>query len=365
MARLNCFTSLLIAALCVTQANAQSVVSAVHTDFDGYWFSQNGALNPSLPNDHNMLLAFTIGGTTYSTGVDDTTLDTEGVTYSAGNWNAITVPSLPNTPAPFYTIMLGAAVDGDNSGAGTFTAPADSLAVAAYLIDGTQGLDFGTGVANIPSGAFDFEVSSILSDAISDGTPDLLFTQMADFGDNDSIVFLDDADNIVGTKEPIAWSGVSRVGKWETDYFAMDGSNTATNLTKSMRLIAMDFSDLGINATNAADVAKIRVVWGGESDPAFLAYNTDSFFGCEEFTFSGVSIVAPASGAGVADGAVSPSITGGSEPYSLAFILQGDTVPASGWSALAPGKYWVRALDSNDCTSTNSVQVFLPHSKCQ
>lgn len=344
---------------------SQEPVTAVHTDFGGYWYSASGAENATLPNDHSLLLGFQVGATTYSTGVDDTELDDQGVTYTAGDWNAIAVSQLPLVGGTNYSIMLGAAIDGDASGAGSFTAPADSLAVASYLIDGTRGLDFGTGVANIPAGEFDFTVTSLVEGAINDGTPDLLFTQMAEPLGADSIVFLDDTDTPIGMKVGISWSGVSQIGQWETDYFRMDGSSLATNATKPIRAVAMDFDDLGITAGNAGDVAKIRIYWVGNSDPAFLAFNGDSFAGCDEFSFSGVNVVAPASGAGVADGVVDATISGGTTPYGLAFILQGDTIPSTNWNAIEPGKYWVKAVDANDCVSTNSVQLFLPHSKCQ
>lgn len=346
-------------------AFAQTPVTAVHTDFGGYWYSENGSINAVHPNDHNLMLGFAAGGTTYSTGVDDSELDNQGVTYTAGDWNAITVPHLPTSVVPYYSIMLGAAIDGNASGVGTITAPADSTEVAAFLIDGTRGLDFGTGIANVVTGDFDFTVSSPVEDAINDGTPDLLFTQMAEPLGADSICFLDSDDNLVGTKTGIGWTGVGAMGRWDTDYFAMDGSDRAMNQSKPIRAVTMDFHDLGITAANAGDVVKIRIFWSGDSDPAFLAYNGDSFAGCDEFTFSGVSVVAPASGAATADGVIDASISGGTTPYGLAFLLQGDTVPSSGWNALPSGKYWVKAVDANDCMSSNSFQLFLPHSKCQ
>lgn len=344
---------------------AQTAVTAVHTDFDGYWFSEIGAISATQPDDHNLMLAFKAGETTYSTGVDDSELTTQGVTFTAGDWNAITVPHLPTTSGAYYRIMLGAAIDGDASGAGSITAPADSTAVAAYLTDGTRGLDFGTGIANVLTGDFDFTVSSLVDDAINDGTPDLLFTQMAEPVGADSICFLDSDGNLVGTKTGISWTGVGSMGRWDTDYYSMDGSDGAMNQIKPIRAVSMDFHDLGITAANAGEVEEIRVFWSGSSDPAFLAYNGDSFAGCDEFTFSGVSVVTPASGAAIADGVIDATISGGTTPYGLAFTLQGDTVSSTGWNAVAPGKYLVKAVDANDCVSTNAMPLFLPHSKCQ
>lgn len=348
---------------------AQQAVTAVYTDFEGVWYSANGAQNATQPNDHHHLLAFTVGGTTYSTGVNDAALDGEEMAYTATQFTAVSILGLSTTPANDYYVMLGSAIDGDELAAGAFTAPASEAEVAAYLTDGTRGLDFGTGIANIPTGNFDFDIDAVDPSAIGDGVPDLLFTQMADPAALvDSIMFLDGSGNLVASKVGIPWSLSGAVGKWRSDYYTMDGNAELLNAEKRIRLVSMDFEDLNVTSGNAGSIAKIRIVWSGASDPAFVAYNEASFSEppatCEGFTFSGVQVTA-ASGAASADGTFIPSISGGTSPYRLALVLHGDTLSSSEWSTVRSGNYWLRAVDANDCVSSNAFTIDLPFRKCE
>lgn len=346
-------------------SSAQNQVTEIHTDFGGYWTSSTSAVNPSLPNELNQLLAFSVSGTTYSTGVNDSELDTQGVTYTAAEWSALEIPALSVSEPPPYAIIIGAAIDGNATGAGSFTAPANGDSVAAYLMDGALGLALGTGVANIPAANIDVTTGAPATDAVGDGVPDLLFVQTASPTDNDSIVLLDVNDNEVGTRTAIDWSTISVTGQWDADFYGVNGTLLGANQTLDIRMAAFDLSDLGITTSNVGSAAKVRYIISGTSDPAFLAFNNASFPGCDNFTFTGVSAASPASGAAIADGAIDAVISGGTEPFALIFTLAGDTIYSSGWNAIASGKHWVKAIDSNDCVSSNSLQVFLPHMKCQ
>ena len=348
---------------------AQQAVTAVYTDFGGVWYSANGAQNATQPNDHHHLLAFTVGGTTYSTGVSDATLDGEEMSYTATQFTAVTVPGLSTTPANDYYVMLGSAIDGDELAAGAFTAPESEAEVAAYLTDGTRGLDFGTGIANIPAGSFDFTIDAVDPSAIGDGVPDLLFTQMADPAASvDSVMFLDGSGNLVASRVGISWLLSGPVGKWRSDYYTMDGTAEVLNAEKRIRLVSMDFQDLNVTSGNAGSIEKIRIVWSGASDPAFIAYNDASFTApestCEGFTFSGVQAVA-ASAAASEDGTLIPVISGGTSPYRLALVMHGDTLSSSEWNTIPSGNYWLRAVDANDCVSSSAFTINLPYRKCE
>jgi|GEM_PF-6945268 len=347
--------------------SAQTAVTAVHTDFGGYWTSGLGSLSATLPNDHHHLLAFEMGGTTYSTGVSDSTLDANAVTYTAANFQALNITELPSTGGASYLVFQGAVIDGDGSGAGAFTAPADSSEIAGYLTDGANGMDFGTGVANIPTDVYEFSVSNLQSSAINDNVPDILVTQMAEISaSKDSICFLDGDGLLVGAKVAITWASVGQVGTWSADFWTMDGSSHSTNASKPIRAAGLDFNDLSLTAGNIDGVETIRIEWSGSSDPAFFALNAESFGApCEDLAFSSLSLVSAASSPSSTDGIVSPSIASGNEPYSLVSIFTGDTLTSSQWDMVPSGRYTFKALDSADCLSTNSFTVAIPYRSCQ
>jgi len=74
-------------------------------------------------------------------------------------------------------LALGQLYDGVDNGASN-PAPVNSLAL--YLTDGPNGLNLGTGIANLPKGDLTFRVTNINPAAIGDGIPDILVTQIAD-----------------------------------------------------------------------------------------------------------------------------------------------------------------------------------------
>lgn len=347
------------------QVTAQSAASAVFSDFGGYWTSSSSSISATEPNNRHHLIGFTMDGVTYSTGVSDSTLDAQTVTYTAAEFSAVVVPTLPLTGSGFYQVMQGAAIDGDGAGIGSFTTPATEAGVASYLTDGTRGLDLGTGIANIPNGSFNFALPIIDSTAINDGAPDVLFTQMGvpSLSTADSIVFVNVSGVAVGDTVAVDWNGIASVGNWEADFWKVtDGSNAGANLSKSIRVIGYDLQAFSITAANAADVFGIKIIWNGASDPAFVALNDAAFRGCsDDFTFSSI-LPLPASGAATPDGGVNPTISGGTSPYGL--IVGGDTLASTSWNSLRSGTYLVQALDAHDCASDTTLRVVVPYSKC-
>lgn len=341
---------------------AGQAVTEVFTDYNGFWQSSSA----TLPDDHHMMIGFTYGGVTYSTGVDDQALTDNGVTFTEGSFEALNILKLSTTPVGQYRIFQGAAVDGDAAGEGTFTAPADSSEVAAYLTDGDQGLDFGTGLANVAGGPTRVDVSNLQSSAINDGKPDLLWTQMAQpNATNDTLVFLDESGQRVGDSLVVDWAGIASVGDWTADFFDLDGSWVSGPDSKPIRVLAVDFHDLALTAGVIGDVTTIEILWGGSSDPAFIALNSESFgVPCDQLTFSGLQLVSAASSPATADATISPTISNGNEPYSLISILTGDTLSSSEWSTILPGRYVMKALDNSDCTSSNSFTISIPNRAC-
>lgn len=343
---------------------AQTPATEVYSDFGGFWSSSAASISATQPNNHHHLTAFTVGGTTYSTGVDDASLDDNAVTYTPGNFRAITIDSIAIAGAPAsFRIIQGGAIDGDAAVGQNITAPADGAAVAAYLTDGTNGLDLGTGLSNVPSGTYNMRVTPPDTLKIGDGIPDFLFTQAGVVpAVVDSIYLVDDQGDLVGTKVAIDWSATTSVGQWSADYANLDGTTAGTSpYVRDLYIVTIEMQEMGLSAANYADVWNIRVVYSGESDPTFMSYNADSFLGCASLALSSVTTT-PASAAASTDGSLIPSITGGINPYGL--VINGDTLTtASSWENIASGKYMVQAIDSEDCT-TLPIMVNIPYSKC-
>jgi Secretion system C-terminal sorting domain len=255
-------------------AKAQAVTEVI-TDYNGYWKSTSSIQNPIKPdNDHN-LLAFKYNGITYSTGVNDASLTAHAQSFAAGNFRSLPMQTMTGVANSNTKIGLGAMKDGVNNGAGA--APSRSL--AQYLDDGPNGLNLGTGIANLPSGSLFLSVGSILTTNIGDNIPDMLITQIADpSGSYDRYEFTDINGNRVGNYVDIVLTSITPVGKWVADFYEATGSailsSGYTQTQRDIRLWAADFSSFGINASNVGQIAYFKITLSGTSDLAFVAYNT-------------------------------------------------------------------------------------------
>lgn len=265
------------------QAKAQSPreVSAIVTDFGGLWKSAKGNINSTKPDNSHNLLAFTYKGKTFSTGANDNKLTSNGVDFTKGYYMGYffsneSVPATANTK-----IALGASYDGVASGA---SSPAPVNSISKYLSDGTNGLDLGTGVANIPTGKLTYEAKNILPTAIGDDVPDILVTQIADpSGSSDSYEFLDKDGKLVGNRVTISFNNISSVGKWTADFYEatknpMTLTSGYTRTERDLRLWAADFADFGLTKDNISQVRTFVIHLNGHSDLAFVAYNANAFY---------------------------------------------------------------------------------------
>lgn len=281
------YTLLIAALLGAGSAAAQTTanhVTEVVTDFGGYWRSGTGAgtnapLSGTKPNHSHLLLAFTLGGTRYATGINNALLNANGLSgYTAAPFQGLTPAGPASTPTSSTKITLGQLYDGVNNGPST---PPPANGYPTYLADGAQGLDLGTGVANLTAGTYSFDLRPVRAAAIGDGVPDVLVSQMAAAGANDQYRFVDANGSVVGNAITVAMSGVPAIGNWVADFY--EASQTpmtlASNLTASerpLRLWAADFATFGIVPADFARIARLQLVLGGDSDPAFVAYNTAS-----------------------------------------------------------------------------------------
>ncbi|MGI8634380.1 MAG: immunoglobulin domain-containing protein [Segetibacter sp.] len=264
-------------------------VTEVITDFGGYWRSSSTANNATNPNTSHNVLAFKAGTQIYSTGVNNSVLTSKGVAYTTGNFKALPITSITGTvPGPPIYMALAGNYDGVPNG---FSTPLPTVKMKDVLTDGINGLDIGTGVTKIPSSAvMTFQVQSIDVNSIADAKPDILYTQIADpttTNNLDVIYFANSSGAIVGNSVTVNWSTVPSLGTYILDLYNLKVGATCdaatiisgfvSNTTRNIRLTSFKLSDFGITSANAASVTSLLVKPGGESDPAFMAYNSDAF----------------------------------------------------------------------------------------
>lgn len=299
---------LLVGAGTAAQTTANHVTEVV-TTFGGYWRSgtgtaPNAALSTTKPNNSHLLLAFTLNGTRYATGINNGLLDANGLAgYTAAPFQGLTPAGPTSTPTGSTKITLGQLYDGVNNGP---SVPPPANGYPTYLADGTQGLDLGTGVANLTAGTYSFDLRPVKAAAIGDGVPDVLVSQIAAAGANDQYRFVDAGGAVVGNALTISMSSVPAIGNWTADFYEASQApmTLASSLTASdrpLRLWAADFAAFGIAPADYARLARFQLLLGGDSDPAFVAYNTNSSTAAGAST--GPLPVVLAAFAGVADGA--------------------------------------------------------------
>lgn len=257
-------------------------ITHIYTDYnDGsgnMWHTGVGNINSVKPDNSHSLLGFQWKGDHYSTGSNDPLLTGSLPSYTALNFQAFPVNNLPPSSSNTY-IGVGNMYGGYP---GSPTAPIPILNnMEIYLTDGDQGLDMGTAIFNLPqSSNIAYDVVSIAPSSIGDDIPDLLITQMGDpSATPDVFKFLDDNGNTVGSAVNITFNGVSVVGQASWKFYNASDATYAASLqgSRDIRLLAFDWSDFGINTSNIADAKQFVQVFSGTSDPAFTAYNTESF----------------------------------------------------------------------------------------
>jgi hypothetical protein len=278
-----CMLSYLFIFFATEKVNAQAsqTVSEIVTNYNTYFKSSTIVINAIKPNNSHDLLAFMYGGTRFSTGVDDAALTSNGDAFTGAIFKSFSITGIPGTITSNTKLGLGQLYDGVNNGA---SAPAPVNNLPLYLTDGVNGLNLGTGVANLPNSDLYFSISNLNPLAIGDGIPDILITQIADPSAGvDNYEFTDASNVVVGTAQNISFSGINVVANWTADFYEAN-TNPATltagfaNTDRPLRLWAADFSYFGITTTNYTTVKNFIIHLNGSSDMAFVAYNTASSF---------------------------------------------------------------------------------------
>jgi hypothetical protein len=272
--------------LFVNRSYAQSV-TGIYTDFGGWWTSSVNTPNTVKPNDKNNLLGFTtirtIGGVptnkTFSTGINDNLLTTKGVSFTPGDYRALPVGTISGVPGTSTFVGVGSNYGGVNQAT---THPSLTNPMNYYLTDGPKGLDMGTAVFNIQNGSILYKVDEFNIAAIGDGMPDIVATQMGDYpSTNDIFKFVDVNGNTVGNQLSLNFSQVLGVGSATWAFYQVPTTAPYTPIPyggphgdRLIRLQAWDLSDFGLNQSNVGRISRFVHTLSGNSDPAFMAYNT-------------------------------------------------------------------------------------------
>ncbi len=273
---------LTLAVICILAFHASSQVTQIWTDYQGFWTSSSSSINSTKPDNSHNLLAFKKGATIFSTGVDDAKLISNGVSFTAKKFRAFPISSVPLSGSQYYA-ALGQMYDGISGGGATPFTGNSVTALSGFLTDGVNGLNIGTGLANIPGGSvleFSLSANGITPSAIGDGIPDILFVQIATpSAGGDKLKFVNSSNQTVGTEYLFDLTNSTNfpaVANWTADFYNPSGSIALTSTDRPIAVLAVDLSDLGINATNYTDAVKLVYTTGGTADPAFVAFNEPS-----------------------------------------------------------------------------------------
>lgn len=269
-----------------------STITRIITDYGGFWNTTTTTNNPILPDNSHHLLAFEYNGVLYSTGVNNTILSTNGISYVSGNFKALPAILNGTTSGSSLFIAIGSMKDGSRTSALISHPAIKDFTIQSVLSDGINGLDLGTGYTNLPTGATsNFVINSIIPSKIADNEPDIVFTQIADPSGTtavDTYRFLDAAGNQVGNSVTQNLTTVSSLGSWLMDLYSVSSGvsfsiarptgvgSGGVNTSRNIRLIAFKLSDFGINESNYSQIRTLQATPSGVTDVAFVAYNASA-----------------------------------------------------------------------------------------
>lgn len=174
--------------------------SEIMTDFGGFWRARASSPQTTNPDNSHHLLGFTHNGVTYSTGVDNSKLTNNSISFVPATFKALPVAAIAGVASGSGSTYISLASKVDGSATSAYVAGVSSYTIKKALIDGVNGLDMGTGVTNLPSTAtMTFQIYNIDASKASDAEPDLILTQIASpTSSNDVFTFLDADGNMVG-----------------------------------------------------------------------------------------------------------------------------------------------------------------------
>ena len=260
---------------------SQYPITKIYTDFNSYWTSGTSASpNPVKPNNSHQLLGFVWKGNTYSTSVNDAVLTSHSITFQKQEYASFPVAASVSNAGSNTFIGVGQ----NYGGSGNITPVPVENNLLKYLTDGTSGLDLGTGIFNFPqSSQISYEITSINPASIGDGIPDLIITQIGDISNVlDRYYFADAASNMIGNQYSVDFGNVPDLGNADWKFYNANVSpptynaSVSSSATRKLRLLAFDWSELGLSISTISQVKRLIQVFSGQSDMAFTAYNKSS-----------------------------------------------------------------------------------------
>lgn len=260
-------------------AAAQQDVSKVFTTYGGFWSSSVDTISNVKPDDSHMLLGFAYKNKIYSTGVSDSMLKNRSVPFQAASFRSFQLASNAIQTTASTKIGIGTKY----GGAGNVSPMPVTNELTQYLTDGTNGLDLGTALFNLPGGQMRYKVTNIHADRIADGIPDVLVTQVGappSSSTRDTFRFEDSLGNLIGNALPIIMSNISIVGTGNWKFYDPGtpcSYNAGLQGDRPLRMMAFELADFGLNASNIGRISRFVHRVSGESDQAFVAYNNTAF----------------------------------------------------------------------------------------
>lgn len=263
--------------------------TAIFGDYNGYWTSQNNSSTYVTAQDTNNLTAFTLGGVTYATGVNNGSLTSHGISFVNENYRAFPSSIPIVSTSTNFLIGIPRYVNGVLQNQANTPSLSCDTSLGYYLRDGQNGLDLSTAVFNIPKQDLSFYVN-VLADinptCIDDNIPDIIVTQVgAPSTTLDIFKFTDLAGNTVGVQKEVNFSSAlatpSGTALWSFYYAGScpHGYNTGSGFsgtTRDIRILTFKLSDFGITLANYTNAVKFVQVLSGDSDVAFSAYSANS-----------------------------------------------------------------------------------------
>ncbi|MCM5664205.1 hypothetical protein [Galbibacter mesophilus] len=273
----------------VTSSNA---VTAIYSDYQGYWSSSTTNLNPKEFDNHSTLLAFEANGKTYATGVPNARLkDTNNNgrfdridTNNDGTGDKIIEETTWVAVQPVTRITNGIrlearALDGNLSQANGPLLTSGGTPFNPYLYEGVRGLDMAYTIANIGN-TWTFRLGGTTSGSYGDGIMDILLTQGAllTSGSNYNRLHLLDANgNYLGNGVEVIWNNIPEVGFSIVDQYNVNDSRNAANSKKGLRFAAVELSEFNLTETQKSQAVAFRLEISSGADPIFFAVNEGSF----------------------------------------------------------------------------------------
>ena len=195
----------------------------------------------------------------------------------------------------------------------TASAPSDSFIasdLAFSLTDGSQGLNMGSGLANLPQLKQEYVLVDVVSSTIEDSIPDIVITQVDEPSISyDQMWFVNSSGTQVGNKVSIDFSTANKLGEWSSKSYSIPGNTAGATTTSPVRLKAIYLSDFGITASDASSLSKLVYMPTGSSDPAFIAYDSNSLSFAEALkinegpsTYTHASLLSPTFKIQIVDG---------------------------------------------------------------